>query len=145
MSGLMMARSRPLPASPPLQDRLDADYRRFDGLDSTPYPGGENTGLEVPYASTPRPGQAGTHGDAMGPNARGIPGVVGSVGAAPLPVGDCLRKVSFATVAATQSNPNFRGGPGGAYQGIAQTLAMTEISQNPPQPGDLASIIAGGG
>jgi hypothetical protein len=66
-----------------------------------------------------------------------------------LPVADCLNKTyadfeaALTTTAATQSNPNFRFGPGGAYQGVAQTAAMSEISNNPPQPGDLSSIIAG--
>jgi hypothetical protein len=146
----MIARSSPVPQTPPLETRVAENYQRFDGLDSTPYPGSNLSGLETPYDVTPRPGQAGTPGSLvdvgpgkLGPNARGIPGVVGSVGATPLPVADCLKKTNFETVAATQSNPNFRFGPGGQYQGIAQTIAMSEISQNPPQPGDLASIYAG--
>ena len=141
MSGLMLAMSRPEPQTPPLQEAIADNYERFDGLDSTPYPLGdvEPTGLNPDV----RPGQRETHGSFMGPNARGIPGVVGSVGASPLPVADCLHKTEFATQAATQSNPNFRFGPGGAAPGLSQTIAMSEISKNPPQPGDLAAIFAG--
>lgn len=119
------------------------NYERFDGLDSTPETDIVEPVGEGNYGPTARPGQLQTYGDKMGPNARGIPGVVGSVGATPLPVADCLKRTDFATQAATQSNPNFRFGPGGAAPGLAQTIAMSEISQNPPQPGDLASIYAG--
>lgn len=144
MSGLMISYAKPVPVTPPLESRVQENYVRYDGLDSTPYPGLEVSPLEDAYPTTPRPGASAsdTKGK-LGPNARGIPGVVGSVGATPLPVGDCLKKTVFETVAATQSNPNFRFGPGGAYQGIAQTLAMSEITNNPPQPGDLASIFMG--
>ena len=158
MSGLMMARSRPVPIKPPLEKRVQTNYERFDGFDSTPYPADlVSDDAANPYGDrNPRPGQNGTHGNTpygdigrLGPNARGIPGVVGSVGAAPRPGADCLKKTSadfvssLTTAQATQSNPNYRFGPGGQFQGIAQTAAMSEITNNPPQPGDLASIIAG--
>ena len=150
MSGLMMARSQPIPAEPPLHNRVAENYERFDGLDSTPYPGtieAENAGN--PYGATPAPGKEGTRGidgpgpGRLGPNARGISGVVGSVGAAPLPVADCLHRTDFETAAAVQGSYAYRLGPGGAYQGVAQTAAMTDILDNPPQPGDFASILFG--
>ena len=156
MSGLMISYATPVPASPPLEKRVQENYERFDGLDSTPYPGTviHDDAINLYDENNPRPGQNGTQGKdgdkgRLGPNPRGIPGLVGSVGAAPLPVADCLKKTSddfksaLTTVASVQSNPNFRFGPGGAFQGIAQSIAMSEISSNPPEPGSLASIYAG--
>lgn len=132
----------PVPESPPLESAIDTNYERFDGLvepqnlGMIPVAEGDN------YGTSARPGQLQTHGPSTGKPAKGIPGVVGSVGASPLPVADCLHKVDFDTQAASPSNPNFRFGPGGAFDGINQTIAQTEAAINPPQPEGLAAIFS---
>lgn len=143
MSGLLLIGAPAVPQSPPLESAVDTNYERFDGLtepqglDMVPVGEGDNYGLSA------RPGQQQTHGPAT-IAARGIPGVVGSVGASPLPVADCLHKTDFATQQATPSNPNFHFGPGGAFNNQNWTIAMTEVVLNPPQPEGLSSIFTGG-
>jgi hypothetical protein len=143
MAGLLLVSGPSVPQSAPLESAVDTNYERFDGLtypqglDMVPVGEGDN------YGPTARPGQLQTHGPSNGKPAKGIPGVVGSVGASPLPVADCLHKVDFETVTASPSNPNFRFGPGGAAPGLAQTVMMTEIIQNPPQPEGLSLIFTG--
>lgn len=143
MSGLLLIGAPAVPQSPPLESAVDTNYERFDGLtepqglDMVPVGEGDNYGLSA------RPGQQQTHGP-LTTAARGIPGVVGSVGASPLPVADCLHKTDFATQQATPSNPNFHFGPGGAFNNQNWTIAMTEVVLNPPQPEGLSSIFTGG-
>ena len=130
----------PVPESPPLESAIDTNYERFDGLTDPQNLGIFPVDLGDAYGMSARPGGLQSHGPSTGKPARGIPGVVGSVGASPLPVADCLHKVDFDTQAATPSNPNFRFGPGGAFDGINQTIAQTEAAYNPPQPEGLSAI-----
>lgn len=143
MSSLALLAAGPVPETPPLEQAVAPNYRRYTGLnhpqnlDMVPVGEGSN------YGPSPRPGQEQTYGPANGKPARGIPGVSGSVGASPLPVGDCLHKSDFATAQGTPANPNFHFGPGGAAPGLAATVAMTEIVTNPPQPEGLSWITSG--
>jgi hypothetical protein len=114
------------------------NFERFDGLtplDNAP----ENPEF---YVGGPRPGVAAPTPIVYtrGP----IAGLVNTLGGQPLPVsprvyknpGDYTHSRGVGTL-------QFRLGVGQNYGGIQQTVALSEISQNPPQPGDLTSIIAG--
>lgn len=144
MSGLLLITGPAIPQTPPLEHNVDTNYERFDGLTEPQGLGMIPVGEGDNYGTSARPGQLQTHGPSNGKPARGIPGVVGSVGATPLPVADCLHKVDFDTQAATPSNPNFRFGPGGNFDGLNQTIAQTEAVINPPQPEGMSSIFTGG-
>lgn len=143
--GLLLITAPPVPTRPPLEHDVAPNYERFDGLEPLYDFEGEPSGF-VPtalgdsYGPSGRPGQLNTHGPRIG----GIPGKVGSVGASPWPV-DNPNHPGYprATVHATQLTTQYRLGPGGAAPGLAQTIAMTEITNAPPQPGDLTSILAG--
>ena len=139
MSGLLLVTGEMVPQSPPLESAIDTNYERFDGLTDPQGLGIFPVDLGDAYGMSARPGGMQSHGPST-KAARGIPGVVGSVGASPLPVADCLHKVDFDTQAATPSNPNFRFGPGGAFDGMNQTIAQTEAAVNPPQPEGLSAI-----
>lgn len=143
MSSLSLIAAGPVPETPPLEQAVAPNYRRYTGLNHPLNEGMTPVGEGSNYGPSARPGQEQTYGPANGRPARGIPGVVGSVGASPLPVADCLHATGFATAQGTPSNPNFRFGPGGAAPGLAATVAMTEIVNNPPQPEGLSYITGG--
>lgn len=147
MSSLLIAGSKPVPQTPPIEKRIAPDYERFDGLDQlqgdTPQNDIVTTSLGVSYGEQPDPGRL----NAPYTRPNGIAGKVGSVGASPYPVatqwtpgGDITPRKS---VRVSQLTTQFRHGPGGAAPGISQTISMTEIQSSPPQPGDLASILLG--
>lgn len=139
MSGLLLVTGPAVPQTPPLESAVDTNYERFDGLTEPLNAGMIPVGEGDNYGLSARPGQQQTHGPAT-IAARGIPGVVGSVGASPLPVADCLHKTEFETQQATPSNPNFRFGPGGAFNNQNWSIAMTEVLEYPPQPDQMSSI-----
>lgn len=130
------------------------DFERFDGLTPLDHPAGQ----EFPYgdpgtagAHTPRPGQGPTPlaDQTFTPGA--VPGVVGVLDGQPpdlrggwgrgggryKPEGDYTHALAFTT--------QHRLGVGQNFQGVAQTVALSEITSNPPEPGDLTSILAGQG
>ena len=148
MSSLLIAGSKPLPSSPPLESAVAADYERFDGLDQlqgvTPQNEMVSTGLGVSYGEQPDPGRL----NAPYTRPNGIAGKVGSVGASPYPVAtrwgpDNVDTSKTKSTRVSQLTTQFRHGPGAQAPGIAQTIQMTEIQSSPPQPGDLASILLG--
>lgn len=139
MSGLLLVTGPAVPQTPPLESAVDTNYHRFDGLTRPRGLGMVPVSEGANYGVSPRPGQEQTYGPStIAP--RGIPGVVGSVGASPLPVADCLHKTQFETQQATPSNPNFRFGPGGAFNNQNWSIAMTEVVEYPPQPDQMSSI-----
>ena len=134
MAGLLIAGSHGVPTEAPLESFVATDYERFDGLEdlsATP---------TVDLIGSPR--KPGGYPDEVAiPSA--IPGKVGSVGATPLPVADCIkrnedRQTAYATTLTTQ----FSGGPGGAAPGLDQSLYLQSVVDNPVPPDALAYMFA---
>jgi hypothetical protein len=139
MSGMLIAGSHGVPTSAPLEDFVATDYQRYDGLDN---PTGEPipVGLGTSYGQSAKPGGSGDNHYL--PVA--IPGKVGSVGATPLPVADCVHKPEseMATAYATTLTTQFSGGPGAAAPGLDQSLYLDYVVNNPVAPDALAAIFA---
>ncbi len=124
------------------------NFERFDGIDQPPldhpasaqdpgdklifYPGGPRAGLS---RRTPLAEQTYTPGV--------VSGVTGTLGGQPLPVADRLHRVPGNYTPSKTPSIQWRLGDGQAYQGIAQTVALSEITGSPPVPGDITGIIAG--
>lgn len=148
MSGVLVAGSKPVPATPPLQSAVAPYYERFDGLDEigqTGDPSVVSVALGVSYGEQPDPGRL----NAPFTPGRGIAGKVGSVGASPAPVAtqwgpSAALRVPRETVHVSQLTTQLRMGPGGQAPGLAQTITMTEVQRNLPQPDDLSAIYLGG-
>lgn len=131
-----------VPARPPADVAVAANFERFDGL--TPLdnrPGMVPFGLD--YGETPRPGQTQTAIDEQtytrGPNV----GLVNTLGGQPLPRGQWSGRPPGGY---TPAPARIIGGPKMGRQrfnGAAETVFFADLQSNPPQPGDLASIIAG--
>ena len=124
-----------VPATPPLETAVAPNYERFDGLEE--FPSMVPTALGTSYGPTGRPGQLNTES----PITRGIEGLVGSVGAAPYPVDNALKKsTGFATERVSVLTTQFNRGPGGANPGYAATALMSDLAANPPQVDQMSSI-----
>ncbi|MDE1881975.1 MAG: hypothetical protein KGI89_15685 [Euryarchaeota archaeon] len=145
MAGLLLVSSPVATTAPPLERAVAPYYERQDGLDPLYDRDGQPasfvpTPLGDSYGPDPRPGQRNTRGPIIG----GIPGKVGSIGATPIPVDyPTAPSMPRETIHVQTPTTQFNFGPGGAAPGLAQTITMTEITANPPQPGDLTSILAG--
>ena len=148
MSGPLLATAREFtwPTAPDLA--VAPNFERFDGIDEPPldHPAGQQDGQRVgiDYGHGPRPGQKNQPtGQVYTPGP--LSGVVGVLGGQPLPVGDRIHRPDGVVTLVHTPSIQFRLGVGQAYQGIEQTVALSEITNNPPQPGDLSAIIAGQG
>jgi hypothetical protein len=139
-----------VPTEPQPDLAVAADFERFDGLQvPTDNPAAVTDGSgrsAANYGPSPRPGQHDQpHGQTYTPGP--LRGTVGTLGGQPLPVRAWEpAEDSPATRAYTPSRTpsiQFRLGNGQNSQGVAQTVALSEITANPPQPGDLTSILAG--
>ena len=124
-------------------------FERFDGIDQPPldHPATE-TPLGFDYggaASTPRPGQLNQPaGQVYTPGP--LSGVVGVIGGQPLPAFPFLDNSRHGSTRVATPTVQFRlgvGQYGPSSLAAAQTTALGGITNNPPQPGDLSSIIAG--
>jgi len=70
--------------------------------------------------------------------------VVGTVGAQPLTVSDRIHRTAGGITRVNTPQIQWRLGVGqNTSAGAQQTVQLSEITSNPPQPGDLTSIIAG--
>lgn len=149
MGSLLAATGQIVPRDPPLQSAVAPNYERFDGLDEigqVPGNGIISTPFGVSYGESPDPGRV----NAPFTLGHGIAGKVGSVGASPYPVAtqngpNRTAETLRSSVSVSQLTTQFRMGPGGSgFQGIAQSVQMTEIQQGLPAPDPLASIYLGG-
>ncbi len=138
-----------VPQTPQADMAVAHNFERFDGLDEPPLD--HNTGL-VPfganYGHRPRPGQNQTPVAEQVFTPGPISGLVNALGATPYPVGNRRPPNAPAFGAYTPAAARIVGGPKmgrQAYQGIAQTVFLSEITSAPPQPGDITSIISGWG
>lgn len=139
--GTSEVRSFIVPATPQPDMAVAANYERFDGL--MPLDQSSLIPFGVDYGPTPIPGQNQTpiaeQTYTPGPNV----GLVNTLGGQPLPVGQWSGRREGGY---TPAPPRTIGGPKMGrqhYNGIAETVFFAELQSNPPQPGDLASIIAG--
>jgi hypothetical protein len=117
----------------------------FDGADGDILGAGWNYALNE-LGQYPRPGGAGTPVWAQTYTPGPLRGLVGTLGGQPLWVAGTGDRIKRPPGGYTQAGVRFVGGPKRgrqAYQGIAQTVQLSEITANPPVPGDLASIISG--
>jgi len=132
-----------VPGEAPAELAHAANFERFDGLEVPTTNNRDANQLGTPYGATPRPGGENTPIDEQTYTQAPIRGVVGTIGGQPLPVGDWLFRGDRGYTRSETPSVQHRLGSGQAYQGAAQTVALSEITNNPPVPGDLSAIIAG--
>ena len=72
-----------------------------------------------------------------------LKGLTNTLGGQPLPVNDWKFRGRRAYTPGKTHSLQMRLGDGQNYGGAAQTVALSEITGNPPVPGDLSGIIAG--
>ncbi len=145
------------PAVPQTQDAVGPNFERFDGLDiPTDHPaqndpeagwsaGGSAYGWNL-AGHSPRPGLSNTPVADQVYTPGPLRGVVGTIDGQPLAaagVSDRIHRGPGAYTPGKTNSVQFRTGVGQANQGAAQTVTLSEITSNTPQPGDLSSIIAG--
>ena len=148
MSGLLVAQIPPgpgqyvVPTQPPAELAHATNFEQFDGLE----PLVNNDQASYVAGPVQRPGGGGTpvaqqvftHGPLIG--------VVGRLGGQPLPVANPIYRVGRGYTEGANWLGAFQRthyGVGQNYQGAAQTTQLSEITNNPPVPGDLSGIIAG--
>jgi hypothetical protein len=143
--GLLYTQSAPQVPTEPYPDLAHApNFQRFDGLTLPETSGTNENQLGTNFGATPRPGQRNTPTAQQTYTKGPIVGTVGTIGGQPLPVANWLYRVGRGFTASNYTQRiQHRLGVGQAYQGAAQTVALSEITSNPPQPGDLSSIISG--
>ena len=128
-----------VPAEPgePLDRTVAANFERFNGL--TPLDT-DHRGTTY-YPSGPRPGQALTDETALTYTPGPLAGLTNTLGGQPLPVRAWEYRDAGDYTPARFANMQHRLGSGQNNQGVAQTVALANITNNPPQPDDLLTII----
>lgn len=156
MSGMLLNWAGPdlvVPSSAPADLAVAPNFERFDGLEipetnpSTLDPESAVYAFGYPYGHTPRPGLASTPVGEQTYTRGAIPGVVGTVGGQPLPVAAMLQgaRPEGQTQDVNEYNTQRRLGVGQAYQGVAQTVQLGMITNNPPEPAGMEAILGGWG
>jgi hypothetical protein len=146
-----------VPENPPVDLAVAPNFERFSGIENSPpldHPATSTptdttgTGAAFGYGWTdpgryPRPGQIDEPlGQVYTPGA--LSGVVGVVGGQPLPTSPRITRPAGSYTGVIAPSVQWRLGVGqSTAAGAQQTVALSEITNNPPQPGDLTSIIAG--
>ena len=144
------------PLVPQGQEAVAPNFERFDGLTlpltnpatDNPESGGIGSGADYGFnhlSAYPRPGAVNTPVSEQTYTPGPLRGVVGTIGGQPIELVTSNR-IHASEGSYTQSKTHsvqFRLGVGQANQGAAQTVQLSEITNNPPQPGDLTAIIAG--
>ena len=134
-----------IPGHAPVDVAHAANFERFDGLELPTTNNTDENPLGTNYGLTPRPGGINTPTKDQVYTRAPIRGVVGTLGGQPLPVGSWEQTHGRGYTPSESPSIQFRLGAGQAYQGDAQTVALSEITNKPPVPGDLSGIIAGFG
>lgn len=134
------------------------NFERFDGLDiPDTNPAGKAPTDFLPSGSDeyhfnelghyPAPGKGDTptaeQWDGMTPTVGPLKGLTNTLGGQPLPVNDWKFRGRRDYTRGKTHSIQHRLGDGQANQGAAQTVALSEITGNPPVAGDLSGIIAG--
>jgi len=145
------------PLNPQLDLAVAPNFERFDGLTlpndhpATNDPERSCPGFGVDYGANvpghyPRPGNMNTPMADQVYTPGPIKGVVGTIGGQPLSgarVSDRINRPPGDYTRSKTHSIQFRTGVGQNNQGMAQTVTLSEITNSPPQPGDITSIIAG--
>lgn len=129
---------------------VGSNFERFDGLDvPDTNPATSNSddvtstgNVKTPSQYTPRPGAQDQPAGQVytdGP----LRGLTNTLGGQPLPVFDWKYRGGRGYTGGRTHSIQHRMGDGQAYQGAAQTVQLSEITGNPPVPGELSGIIAG--
>jgi len=142
MGLLYYSQAPTVPTTPPTELNHAYNFEEFDGLmplDNAPgmVPFGTN------YDHSPRPGAANTPLSEQTYTRGPLSATTGTLGGQPLPVANPLYRLGRGYTPSTTPTVQFRLGVGQNYQGAAQTVALSEVTNNPPVPGDLSGIIAG--
>jgi hypothetical protein len=131
------------------------NFERFDGLNpldhpatSDPESGGTGFGVDYGYNELghyPRPGMVATPVGQQTYTPGPLSATVGVLGGQPisLSTNERMHRDPGAQTRTPAPTLQFRGGVGQGYQGIGQTVALAQVTQNPPQPEDLTDIISG--
>lgn len=128
-----------VPTAPPSDQAVAANFERFDGLTPLDHPAGQR--IFYPGGG-PRPGSQPTPDTyTPGPQA----GLVNTLGGQPLPVSPRITRPPGETTYTTALGVQFRTGVGQNYQGVAQTVALADITNNPPVPDSMSTILGGWG
>ena len=132
-----------VPGTPQPDQAVATNFERFDGLEIPT----TNPATNSPaYGPTPRPGQLDQPtGQVYTPGP--LRGTVGVIGGQPLPVRawESSEDSAYRRGYTPSKTPSIqhRLGDGQNFGGLAQTVILSEITSNPPEPGDLTSILAG--
>jgi hypothetical protein len=143
MGLLFYAQAPTVPTQPPIELAIAENFQEFDGLN---VPATNNTGEQpfgTPYGATPRPGQLNTPQNEQTYTRGPMRGFVNTLGGQPLPVANWLYRTGRGYTPSVAGGIQHRLGVGQNYGGVSQTAIMSEITNNPPVPGDLSSIISG--
>jgi hypothetical protein len=132
-----------------------AIFERFDGLDVPDTNPASKSGEVLPSGSDeygfdqlghyPAPGKGDTRYVNQTYTRGPLKGLTNTLGGQPLPVNDWKFRGDRQYTKSKTHSIQHRMGDGQAYQGAAQTVQLSEITGNPPVPGDLSGIIAGYG
>ena len=146
MSGLLVAQIPPgnyvVPTEPPAEVAHATYFETFDGLE----PLVNNDQAQWVSGAFQRPAAGGTPVAEQVYTRGPLTGVVGRLGGQPLPVASWEYRTGRGYTEGANWLGNFQRvhyGVGQNYQGAAQTTQLSEITNNPPVPGDLSGIIAG--
>ena len=142
MGMLYYAQAPVVPRTPPVELNHAYNFQEFDGLMPLDNAPGEGP-LGANYGSGPRPGALNTPKAEQTYTAGPLSATVGTLGGQPLPVANPLYRLGRGYTPSLTPSVQHRLGVGQNYQGAAQTVALSEVTNNPPVPGDLSGIIAG--
>jgi len=143
-----------VPADAPPDLAVAPNFERFDGIDNPElsHPAGlagnepAAGGYDYWHApgTTPRPGQLDQPiGQVYTPGV--LQGLMNTLGGQPLPVATAIKRAPGGYTPSKTPSIQHHLGVGQRATGWAQTVRLGEITSNPPEPGDLQSIIAGFG
>lgn len=145
---LPAARNFTVPGAAPADHAVAANFAQSDGFGDLVLPGNALPGGVAYPGSSPTPGFSDTAQADWTFTASHLGRGTNTVGGEPLPVADWRFRDSADPTMSAGNTTQFRGGVGQhgpSALGVAQTVALAEIINAPPQPGDLTSILAGFG
>jgi len=133
-----------VPGVAPTDLAVAQNFERFDGLTPLDNPAG-NQQLVYFDGHQPRPGASDptAHPNTYTPGP--IAGLVNVIGGQPLPVSDRIHRPAGVTQDVQEYNTQNRRGVGQAYQGVAQTIQLQRLVDNPPEPAGMTAILEGWG
>jgi hypothetical protein len=137
---LIAARSFIIPASPPADRVVAENFSQFDGFNDPTHKASEGT------PSGTKPADQPTLTADLKATYSPLTGIRNVLGGMPLPVANPFEG-DYGTSTAYPDNftQQYRLGTPQGYQGVAQSVALGDITQTPPQTESIDSILAGWG